>query len=150
MSAFGIEVDEVCVCVFDKSPSKDELLNRLTDAIGHSGPVTSMAALREAVIEREAVASTAIGDGVAIPHVRIDTVIEPVIGVAICPPGVEFDAPDGNPVRIVVLFAMPPGSNRRYLSLVAQLMVALKAQDFRDRLLACTSPKEVAAVLNEP
>jgi len=48
-----------------------------------------------------------------------------------------------------VLFAMPAESNKVYLGLLAQVMVALKVPDFSDRLAACKSPAEVVATLNE-
>lgn len=149
VSVLGIDIDEACVCVFDEAVSKQDALDRLVDAVGGSTRITNATALRKAVFEREWVTSTALGNGVAVPHVRIDAVSEPVVGVGLSRQGIDFGAPDSKPVRIIVLFAMPAGANKLYLSLVAEFMLALKTPDFRDRLLACSSPAEVAQVFNE-
>ena len=85
---------------------------------------------------------------IAIPHVRIDEITEPTIGVGISPSGIDFDALDGNPVNIVVLFAMPSGSDKEYLGLLAQVMLSLRTAGFTQKLLACKSPDEVVKVLD--
>jgi len=148
MSAFGVDIDSAYVCVLDEAMSKEDALNRLLDLVCQSTSVTDAQAVRKAVFEREAVMSTGIGNGVAIPHVRIEGVSEPVIGVALCPKGVDFDAADRKPVRIIVLFAMPTGSHKQYLSLVAQLMLSIKTPEFARGLLACRSREEATAFLN--
>jgi len=51
-------------------------------------------------------------------------------------------------VHLVVLFAMPGGSGKLYLTLLAQAMLALKSPDFRRRLIACNTPEQAVAILN--
>lgn len=149
MSAFGVEVKEGCVCVFPPGTTKRLCLDQLVDAVAKTDAVKNVEALRQAVYEREAQKSTGIGGGVGIPHVRIDSITEPILGVGVSKTGIDFDADDKQPVRIVILFAMPKDSNKLYLGLLAQVMVALKAPGFADRLVACGSPEELLAILNE-
>jgi mannitol/fructose-specific phosphotransferase system IIA component (Ntr-type) len=92
--------------------------------------------------------STGVGSGIAIPHVCIGEVQRPVLGVGISPSGIDFAALDGEPVYIIVLFAMPAGSQKEYLSLLAQVMRALKDSAFREQLIACQTREEAASVLN--
>ncbi len=149
MSAFGIDVDEEAVCLFPEGTGKRDALNQMVDAIAKTGCVTDVEAFRKAVHDREAVMSTGIGGGVAIPHVRINEVQKPVIGIGISSAGIDFNTLDGLPVRTVILFAMPSGSQREYLSLLAEVMRTLKPEDFRERLAKCATAAEVIATIDE-
>lgn len=148
MSAFGIQIDERAICVFRDKVTKHDALTQLTEAVTSTGLVSNSGALAKAILERETVMSTGIGSGVAVPHVRIDAVRRPCMGVGIAPRGIDFGAIDNEPVRVVVLFAMPAGSQKEYLTLLSQVMVAMKTPGFIERLLACSAPKDVAALLN--
>jgi mannitol/fructose-specific phosphotransferase system IIA component (Ntr-type) len=149
MSAFGIDIDKRCVCILADGASKTTALDRLIHAVAQTSLVTDVEALRRAVYAREDVMSTGIGGGVGIPHVRIPEVKQTVLGVGISRAGIEFGAADNRPVHLIVLFAMPADSNRLYLGLLAQFMVAVKTPSFRDRLIACPSADEVVGLLNE-
>jgi mannitol/fructose-specific phosphotransferase system IIA component (Ntr-type) len=149
MGAFGVNVDESCVCLFGAGVLRDQALDRLVDAVATSEAITDKESLRAAVHAREAAMSTGIGGGAAIPHVRTDAVVRAVVGVGISRTGLEFASADKKPVHIVVLFALPADANKLYLGLLAQLMVALKTPNFCDRLVACNSAREVVGVLNE-
>lgn len=149
MSAFGIEIDKKCVCLFRDGETKETALDRMVDGVAKTGAVSDVTALRVAIRERENVRSTGIGSGVAIPHVRIDSMQKPILGIGISRTGVEFSSVDGKPARIIVLFAMPTDSNRLYLRLLAQVMVALKVPNFVERLTAAETEDEVVALLNE-
>lgn len=149
VGVFGANVDPKAVCIFPEGFSKNEALDSMVDAINTTGAVTDVEALRKAVYDREAVMSTGIGQGVAIPHVRIDEVEEPAIGVGISAKGVDFDTLDNEPVHIIVLFAMPSGSQKDYLGLLAKVMMGLKLPGFQEKLLSCKSPDEAVAMLNE-
>lgn len=149
MSAFGIDIDESCVCILNAKTSKEEALDRLIAAVYEAGAVKDIEALRKAIHAREASMSTGIGGGVAIPHVRMDTIRQAIVGVGISHPGIEFAAVDNKPVHIIVLFAMPADANKLYLGLLAQLMMVLKTADFCERLVGCRTPAEVVAILNE-
>jgi mannitol/fructose-specific phosphotransferase system IIA component (Ntr-type) len=149
MSAFGIEIDEACVRVFGEGVTKNAALDALVAAASRTDAVKGEEALRQAIYAREETMSTGIGGGVAIPHVRIDEVTAPVAAVGVSRAGIDFASIDGEPVYIVVLLAMPRDSNRLYLGLLAQLMAVLKVPNFSNRLIACDTPADVVAVLNE-
>ncbi len=148
MSAFGIDVNPEAVCIFDEPMSKHDVLDALVAALSRTGIITNIDEFRKAVHEREAVMSTGIGSGVAIPHVRSASVKEPRVGLGLSPAGVDYDTLDNQPVHIIVLFAMPSGSQKDYLGLLAQVMLAIKTEGFKDRLLSCTTPKEAVEVVN--
>lgn len=149
MSAFGIDIDARCVRIFNEVTSRVQALDQLVDAVASTGAIGDVDSLRTAILEREESMSTGIGGGVAIPHVRTKSVARPVLGVGVSKKGVSFNAADNKPVHVIVLFAMPPDTNKLYLGLLAQVMVALKAPNFLERLVTCTKPQDVVAVLNE-
>jgi mannitol/fructose-specific phosphotransferase system IIA component (Ntr-type) len=144
MSAFGIEVGPDLVCVYGPGASKREALDQLVDKVASSGAVADKEGFRRAVHEREAVMSTGLGSGVAIPHVRADEVLRPCVGVGVSASGIDYDTLDNSPVHVMVLFAMPSWAQREYLGLLAQVMTSLKTPGFRERLVACKTPNQVA------
>ena len=148
MSAFGIAVPRECVRIFGSGVSKHDALSELAHAVASTGAVEDVEALIQAVFDREAVMSTGIGSGVAIPHVRIEAVKQPVIGVGMSLDGIDFDTLDKAPVHVIVLFAMPAGSQKEYLKLLAQAMLMMKSEGFTAKLLACTTEEEVVSLLN--
>ena len=149
MSAFGLDIDAGAVCLYGPDTTKHEALNTLVDAVASCSVVTDLEAFRAAVHDRERVLSTGIGQGVAIPHVRINQVTRPAMVVGLSKDGIDFDTLDNDPVRIVVLFAMPTGSQKEYLRLLATVMTAMKKPGFREALMDCEALDEAAALLNE-
>lgn len=146
---FGIDIDESSVLVLPGGINKHDALDKMVDAVCESGAVDDREAFREAVHDRERVLSTGIGHGVAIPHVRIDAITRPTLGVGVCADGIDFDTLDDAPVNIIFMFAMPTGSQKEYLNLLSKVMQAVKRPDFKERLTACTTPAELLEVLTE-
>ncbi|MFO7975842.1 MAG: PTS sugar transporter subunit IIA [Candidatus Hydrogenedentota bacterium] len=149
MAAFGIDIDRNRICVFKKPLSKHDALDKLVDVLFATEAIPDREAFRKAVYDREGVMSTGIGQGVAIPHVRIEGVRKPAVSVGISKRGIDFDTLDNQLVHAVVLFAMPAGSQKEYLGLLAQVMTALKKPGFREQLIDCETPEEAEAVLAE-
>ena len=148
MSAFGITIHEETVCLFENGLDKRAALLRLTESIAASGAIRGLDAFQQAVFERESIMSTGIGSGIAIPHVRADEVLRATIGVGISHEGIEYGTLDNEPVHIIVLFAMPSAAQRDYLGLLAQVMLSLRTPQLAERLVGCTSAKEVVDLLN--
>ncbi len=146
MSAFGKRIPKEAICILPPGLNKRSALEQMLAAIAATGVVKDRDAFLRALFEREAIRSTGF-KGIAIPHVRIDEITEPTVGVGVSATGIEFDALDGNPVNIVVLFAMPSGSDKEYLGLLAQVMLSLRTAGFTQKLLACKTPDDVVKVL---
>ena len=148
MSVFGKEISEDAICIFASGTSKFDALDGMIEAICKTDVVMDKEALRRALFEREAIRSTGFR-GVAIPHVRIDEVTHPTVGVGISKGGVDFEALDNEPVNIIILFAMPSGSDKEYLGVLAQVMMVLRSDAFCKKLIACDSADKVINVLNK-
>ena len=149
MNAFGIAIDKSCIHVFDASATKRVALDALIDIVSRHDGTDDVEQFKSAVYQREAIMSTGVGGGVAIPHVRFRGVRRATLGLGISKRGIDYGALDNEPVHIIVLFAMPVHSDKEYLDLLAQVMMSLKKTGFREKLIACATSEEVLEVLQE-
>lgn len=129
--------------------SKDSVLEEMVAAVATSPNVTDEAALLQAVREREALLSTGIGLGIAIPHARIASVERFVVGLGRCAQGVEFGSIDGKPVTIVVLIAGPQDAQKPYLELLAQISKRLKLHEVRQKIIGGATADQVVELLTQ-
>lgn len=147
MGAFGIDIPKETICILDAGLTKYDALDKMVQAIASTGVVDDVDAFRDALYERETIRSTGFR-GVAIPHVRIDEINHPTVGVGVARDGIDFESLDNDPVNIVVLFAMPSGSDKEYLGYLAQVMMALRADGFCEELMDCDTPEAVLEILS--
>jgi len=142
-----IERDRVCVV---DTASKHDLLELLVDLLAKSPCVQDRAALREAIFERESLMSTGIGLGVGVPHVRLDSVTNVAMAVAVSRQAVaDYESLDGEPVRIAFMIAASSNQHADYLRLLGRISQQLKTPGFRDQLLACQTPDDLYRVLRD-
>ena len=99
-----------------------------------------------AVLRREQSASTALPDGIALPHGRTDCVADLLCMIGIHPRGVEFGAPDNLPSHIFVLLLVPATAGCNHIHFLANLSRRLMEQSVRNELLAAATPDHVLQV----
>ncbi|MGO9832876.1 MAG: cation:proton antiporter [Polyangiaceae bacterium] len=102
---------------------------------------------RSAVLERELVAPTGLGDEVAIPHAAVEGLARPLLALGRAPRGIDFDAPDGRPARIVFLLLFPPKAYADELRILASIARATYDARAREDLIAAATLDEVTRVL---
>jgi Kef-type K+ transport system membrane component KefB/mannitol/fructose-specific phosphotransferase system IIA component (Ntr-type) len=102
-----------------------------------------------AVLDREATAPTGLGDQVAVPHAVIAGLQKPLLALGFAPEGIDFNAPDGAPSRIVFLLLMPPRAHDLEVRILAQIARAVIEPAARARLLEAKSLNEVMALVSE-
>ena len=101
-----------------------------------------------AVLEREAVKTTALGSGVAVPHARLPLGKEQVVlNVGYSPEGIDMGAPDGKPVHLIFLLLSSPSAQSEHLSVLARIAKLLKLTDFLPRVYENSS--EIYKILAE-
>jgi PTS system nitrogen regulatory IIA component len=125
----------------DKHESLARLAELLSSAIG-STPQRVLSVLEE----REAVQTTGIGDGVAMPHGTIDSAKGQVGALLVCPGGVDFEAIDGRPAKIL-FGVVGPRQAVEHLKVLARISRLLRSESFRQRLLEADGPKAVYSLL---
>ena len=92
-----------------------------------------------ALLAREKLGSTAVGEGVAIPHSRIDGCIEPAGCLITLPTGIDFSAPDNQPVDLVFVLLVPKEATQQHLDLLAMLARALSDMQVRNHIRGAES-----------
>lgn len=98
--------------------------------------------------ERESIGSTGIGDGIAIPHGKLDSLSELTICFGRSFAGVPFDAVDGKPVHLFFVLLAPTNSAGPYLNCLAELTRFLKSPRVRTRLLHAASTREILTLFS--
>ena len=135
--------------IFGNSATKTEALDKLIKIASSHPSVKNPKALAEGINNRERIISTGIGLGVAIPHAKIAGINEFFICLSILDQGVDWDAIDDEPVRIIFLIAGPETQQNLYLQLLARLSLTIKNQAKREALLKATRADEVIGLLAE-
>lgn len=100
-----------------------------------------------AVLARENIMATGIGQEVAVPHARLQRLADPVVGVGFSADGIDFDAPDGKVARIVCLVLTPSHDNGAQLEILADIAATFKDKGLRDKALHLTSHTEFLALV---
>ena len=103
--------------------------------------------LYQSIVDREKEMSTAMGRGIAIPHGRI-TKGPAIQGVmAVCREGIDFDAPDGEPVKLIMLIVTPEDKKDMHLKVLSSLSSMVSNEVIRTRLMAAISPEDAMDVI---
>ncbi|HKA86544.1 MAG TPA: PTS sugar transporter subunit IIA [Haliangiales bacterium] len=123
-----------------------ELAAHLAENQNPNGRVAKEDLLR-VLVEREKLASTAIGEGVAIPHGKLDAVGKLVACVGRARAGVDFDSMDGRPTHLFFVLVAPENSTGVHLKALARISRLFKDPEFRTRLMAADGAKEMFEVI---
>ena len=132
------------ICLYLKATGKEEAIRELGSFICKAKEISNYEMFLKDVLEREKLTTTGIGDGVAIPHARTDSVTGFVIAFGKSEEGVEFGSLDGKKAKLLFLMGTPKTAGLdEYLVLLAHLTRLLKGESFRESLLKADSPAEV-------
>ncbi len=134
-----------------KSTSKEDVIKEMVDLLIESGDVEKRHRnkLIDALMSREALGSTAIGQGIAIPHAKCDCVDKLVAAFGLSRKGVDFDSLDGELAFIFFLLVAPQDSAGPHLKALARISRLLKDKYFRDTLRTCADEKSVIKVIQQ-
>ncbi|HHM02267.1 MAG TPA: PTS sugar transporter subunit IIA [Caldithrix abyssi] len=102
-----------------------------------------------AVLEREKIMTTGVGNGLAIPHCKNESCPEFAVALGVQPQGIDFESVDKQPVKIVVLLVGPENSPAQHIKLLSRISRLLNNAEFRDNILKASSPQEIAALIDE-
>ncbi|MDY5973661.1 fructose-specific PTS transporter subunit EIIC [Streptococcus hyovaginalis] len=127
-----------------KEAAIDEMINRLVE----EGVVSDFATFKEGIMAREALTSTGLGDGIAMPHSKNTAVVEPTVLFAKSSSGVDYEALDGQPTYLFFMIAAPEGANDTHLAALAELSKYLMKDGFADELRNIHTPDGVIATFD--
>lgn len=129
--------------------NKQEILKKAVELMAHNGNIKNKEEYLELVLKREEEGSTGIGEEIAIPHGKGDSIIKPGIAAMIIPNGVDFESLDGKPVKLLFLIAAPNSKENIHLEVLSRLSTLLMDEKFREKLLKAKSKEEFLKIIDE-
>ena len=132
-----------------KPSSKAECINILVDLMDKTGNLSNKEEYKKAILAREDLSTTGIGDGIAIPHGKTNAVKKASLAAAVCKDGVDYDSLDGMPANLFFMIAVPDNSDNLHLEVLARLSTILMDEEFRKKLINCTNKDEFLKLIDE-
>lgn len=131
------------------STAKDALLAEMAGALAQAEESLDADSLLHVLREREALQSTGIGEGVAIPHGKVPGLDRLMATFARSTKGVDFDSIDGQPTHLFFLLVVPEQSGGQHLKALARISRFFRDASFRERLLAAEDIDEIFRAIEE-
>lgn len=128
--------------------TKDDAINALVGLHAAAGNLKDKDEYKKAILAREAQGTTAIGEGIAVPHAKTSAVKAPALAAVTVPNGVDYGAPDGKPSDLFFMIAATEDGDV-HLEILSRLMVMLMDADFAAKLRAAKTPAEFLDIINE-
>ena len=138
-------LDEKLITFLDVD-DQERALDRLIDLSDGEGKLLDREAFRQAIFKREKIVSTGIGMSVAIPHAKLPGYKSFFITNGIHPRGIEWEALDGVPVRLIFMIGGPDDHKTEYLQLLSNLTNVIKDEERRKKMLQLKNAHEMMAL----
>jgi P-type Ca2+ transporter type 2C len=148
MKIYKLLGPEKIICLA-KVKDQHDLLSRIVPAslsLNGKGKIAQKQIIQQ-LIAREKISSTGIGNGIAIPHIRLDGLKEPMVRLAIVKDGLAFNAVDGKPCKIFFLFITPSDQTSTHLQILAKISSLLRNEKLRSLLGNADSPEAAYRIL---
>jgi PTS system fructose-specific IIC component len=131
-----------------QAASKEDVIKKMVDLMEKRGNLTDRQVYEKGVFAREEESTTGIGEGIAIPHCKSDSVSAPGLAAMVLKNGVEYDALDGEPVNLIFLIAAPNTEDNVHLEVLSRLSMLLMDEKFQSDLRSAASPEEFLNVID--
>lgn len=128
--------------------SKTEAIDMLVDLQMKSGNISDREIYKQGILAREEKGSTAVGEGIAIPHAKSSAVKAPSLAAMTVPGGVDYEALDDEPSDVLFMIAAPDTEADVHLEVLSRLMTLLMDEDFRAKLLSAKDTDEFLSVID--
>ena len=129
--------------------TKEECIRLMIDVLAEHKVITNRERIYEAVIAREEIMTTGVGNGIAIPHCKDNSTRDFAVALGITENSIDFDAIDENPVHIIFLLVGPESQPGMHIKLLSRISRLMGKEDIRDQLLKMKSAAEIHSLLAE-
>ena len=129
--------------------TKEETIDCLVDLMYESGKIIDKAEYKKGILAREALSTTGIGDGIAIPHAQVNAVQKPGLSAITIENGVNYESLDGQPTYLCFMIAAPVDGGNLHLQALAKLSTLLMNETFRQSLINAKSAQEFLNLIDE-
>ena len=131
------------------SKTKDETIRELIGILEDAGRVSDVDVIYDAILAREALGSTGLEHGIAVPHAKTTAVKTLTVALGIAPQGVDFEALDGEPSRLFFLILAPPDQSGPHIEVLAEIARMTRSTTFARALTTATSAEDVVELFKE-
>jgi nitrogen PTS system EIIA component len=138
---------QLIFCQLD-AVSKKRLFEQFAEQAARLDPSLDTKLIFEGLFTREKLGSTALGNGIAIPHCRIEGAGSSYAALVTLKTPIDFDAPDGKPVDLLIFLVVSGDATQEHLNMLATISKALSDQDFCARIRGCTSDVELTDLIH--
>ncbi len=133
-----------------KSETKEDALRELTELLYESGALTDKDGFLKDVLDREAISTTGIGNGIAIPHGKSSNVLETTAAIGRTEKPLEWQSLDDKPVNFIVLLAVNENDKTGvHVKLLSQMARKLASEQTCKKLLEAKSAEEIRSIFSE-
>lgn len=132
-----------------KNHDKEKIIEEMVDHLFRHHKIEDRDRILKAILDREQIMSTGVGNQVAIPHGKAEGVKDVVASLGITDKDVDFQSIDNKPVRLIFMLIGPPDKTGPHLKALSRISRLMQRPEFRNRLLGSKSPQEVVKFIKE-
>ena len=132
-----------------KATNKKDVIEKAVELMQYNGNINNKEEYLKLVMKREEEGSTGVGEEIAIPHGKGESISEPGLAAMVIPEGVNFDSLDGKPIKLLFLIAAPNSKDNLHLEVLSRLSALLMDEKFRKKLLNAKTKEEFLKIIDE-
>ncbi|MBT5761347.1 MAG: PTS transporter subunit EIIA [Gammaproteobacteria bacterium] len=134
----------VMECASKSKKNVLELISKMASSLGQ----TDENKVFEKLYEREKLGTTAFGNGIAIPHARIDNLADAMIIILMLKTPIDFDSSDGQKVDLIISLLAPNNENEMHVNILSKIAEMLDDATFREKIRSCADKLEIKSVIS--
>lgn len=142
-------LSEDCIKVPLESKRKNDLLHEMIDLLKEAGKIDDADSVFQAVRSREDQGSTGLGEGIAIPHAKTDSVTELTLAIGVSPKGVDFESLDGEDTKVFFMILAPSDKAGLHIEALSEVARLTRSAAFMRTLLHSENAAEVLELFQE-
>lgn len=140
---------KVSIDVDARVENKDQAIDHLVDLMCKQGNITDKEVYKQGIYAREALSTTGIGEGIAIPHAQNEAVTQPGLAAMVVKSGVDYQSLDQQPAQLFFMIAVPKTGGNEHLQILAMLSQMLMDSEFKNALISAKDEKEFMDIIDQ-
>ncbi len=136
------------IAIGKKLRNKNTAIDQLVELLAKSGNLKDKGKFKQAILEREKLSTTGIGEGIAIPHGKSNAVKRAALAAMVVPEGVDFESADGQDAHLLFMIAVPENGADLHLEVLERLAAMLMDEDFRKKLIEAKHPSAFLEIIS--
>lgn len=136
------------IAIGKKLRGKAAAIDQLVELLAKGGNLKDKGKFKQAILEREKLSTTGIGEGIAIPHGKSNAVKRAALAAMVVPEGVDFESADGQAAHLLFMIAVPENGADLHLEVLERLAAMLMDEDFRIKLMEAKHPSDFLKIIS--